>query len=658
MKIPVCNVIDAETEAIRGRPLYPPKPVGWAVQLAGSRKRKYWSAAHPDRNNCTWGQMEGALKEAWGNGQPFLCQNGKFDLDVAEAHHGLPMPNWKSVHDTLYLLFLHDPHSRSLSLKPAAEAILGWPPEEQDAVRQWLTDCKIVREKDKGWGAHICDAPGDLVGKYAVGDLARTEELFAKLYPEIVERGMLAAYDRERRLMPIFLEAERTGIRCDLRALERDVKVFRAARERAADWIRKRLKRPGLNLDADADVGDALDATGMFTEWAWTKGGKNKAPQRSIAKKNMPLSGFADQKFAMAYGYHARCGTLLSFFLEPWLELASANGGYLKPNWNQVRQSHGADGVVGTRSGRLSCDTPNFLAVVKKWENNKGDGYAHPAHIPDLPELALARKYLLPDKDGVWLHRDYNQQELRLLAHFADGQLLERYRERPYRNPDGAMRFDIHSTMQAGILERSGLRLNRDSMKFVDFGALYGTGITGMALGLNTDRRTAEQILAAKAALMPEVDHPVTGLVARIKQRFREGGAIRTWGGREYYCEKPSYSDKYGRIMTYEYKGLSYLIQPSAADMTKEAMLAYQTHSKREGRFATQVYDELNISTPSLKGLSAKGKKDCVAREMHVLREAMELQPCDAPMLSDGKIGSNWAELKTYWTKEEAEEII
>jgi DNA polymerase I-like protein with 3'-5' exonuclease and polymerase domains len=658
MKIPACNVIDAETAAIEPRPAYPPRPVGWAVQLAGSRKRKYWSAAHPERNNCTYEQMEGALAEAWANGQPMLCQNGKFDLDVAETHHGLPMPSWDKCHDTQFLLFLHDPHAKSLSLKPSAERILGMPPEEQDAIHQWLIDHKVVNKKDKNWGAHICDAPGDLVGKYAIGDLERTEGLFNKLYPEICDRGMLAAYDRERKLMPIFLEAERVGIRCDLRALERDVPIYQAARERVGDWIRKRLKRPGLNLDADRDVGDALDAAGLFTEWTWTKGGKNKAPQRSVAKKAMPLSGFTDQKFAMAYGYYARCGTLLSFFLEPWLALAGANGGYLKPNWNQVRQSHGDGGFVGTRSGRPSCDTPNFLAIVKRWENSKGDGYAHPAHIPDLPELALARRYLLPDEGGIILHRDYNQQELRLLAHFADGQMLERYRERPYRNPDGSMRFDIHSTMQAGILERSGLKLNRDSMKFVDFGALYGTGITGMALGLNTDKWTAEQILAAKAALMPEVDHPVTGLVARIKQRFREGKPIRTWGGREYYCEEPRYVEKYNRVMTLDYKGISYLIQPSAADMTKQAIIDYHSHPKREGRFWTTVYDETNVSTPSLKGLSRKAKDDCIAREMSVLRECMEQQQCDAPMLSDGKIGYNWADLKNYWNAEEAREIV
>jgi hypothetical protein len=36
----------------------------------------------------------------------------------------------------------------------------------------------------------------------------------------------------------------------------------------------------------------------------------------------------------------------------------------------------------------------------------------------------------------------------------------------------------------------------------------------------------------------------------------------------------------------------------------------------------------------------------------------MEQQQCDAPMLSDGKIGYNWADLKNYWNAEEAREIV
>jgi DNA polymerase I-like protein with 3'-5' exonuclease and polymerase domains len=641
-KAPACVIIDAETEAIEGRPNYPPRPVGWAVRLPGERKGRYATGEEGARR----------LKAAYASGLPILCQHGKFDLEVAERHHGLALPPWDRTHDTEYLIFLRDPHAKSLSLKPSAERVLGMAPEEQDRVRDWiLANVPEAKRRPSEFGAYICRAPEKLVAPYAVGDLERTGLLFGKLYPEVCARGMRDAYDRERRLMPILLEAERVGIRTDFDAMERDLPVFQRAREKAGDWLRKALRAPGLNLDSDREVGEILFKRSAVTEWSWTKGGKNKAPQRSVSKKTMTLDKFRDPKLAAVYGYYQRCGTFLSFFLEKWLELAGPNGGWLRPNWNQVRGDRG--GTVGTRSGRPSCDEPNLLAIVKKWENSKGDGYHHPAHI-DLPELPLARKYLLPDEGGILIHRDFNQQELRLMAHFEGGSLAERYRERPYRNADGEMRFDIHSAVQAGIRELTGIELNRDSMKEVNFGPLYGKGQSSLAERLGVDLAQVAKITAARDALMPGV----RALNDSIKAWGRSRRPIVTWGGREYYMEPDKYVEKFHRVMEFSYKLMSYLIQPSAADMTKEAMLAYQEHPRREGRFVTQVYDEINVSTPSLKGLSAKGRKDCVAREMRALRESMELQPCSVPMLSDGKTGPSWGELAKYWNKEEATEIV
>lgn len=595
-----------------------------------------------------------ALRRAWASDYPILCQHGKFDLDVAETHHQLPMLPWERTQDTEYLLFLHDPHARSLSLKPSAERILGIKPEEQDTLHEWIVkNVPEAKRKPSEAGAYISRAPFKLVAPYAVGDLTRTKKLFDFLYPDICARGMRNAYDRERRLMPILLATERQGIRTDYDAMERDLPIFKKARERVGAWLRKALKAPGLNLDSDKEVGDVLDRQGIVTEWTWTKGGKGRAPQRSVSKKNMTLDMFNDQKIAMAYGYYQRCGTLLSFFLEKWLELAGPNHGWLKPNWNQVRSDRNG-GFVGARSGRPSCDDPNFLAIVKVWENNKGDGYTHPTFIHDLPPLALARKYLLPDKDCMWLHRDYNQQELRTLGHFEGGGLAARYQERPYRNSDGSMRFDIHSTVQAGILQLAGFELNRDSTKIVNFSDIYGKGLTGLAEEIGVDRNMAARIRSAKDQLMPGV----TTLKADIEAWGKFGKPIVTWGGREYYMEEPRYVEKYKRVMDFAYKLLNYLIQPSAADMTKEAIIRHDTHPKREGRFLVTVYDENNVSTPSLKGLSVKGKRDCVAREMAVLRECMETIPCSVPMLSDGKTGPNWAELGKFWNKDEAKEIV
>jgi DNA polymerase I-like protein with 3'-5' exonuclease and polymerase domains len=128
------------------------------------------------------------------------------------------------------------------------------------------------------------------------------------------------------------------------------------------------------------------------------------------------------------------------------------------------------------------------------------------------------------------------------------------------------------------------------------------------------------------------------GLDEELKRIGRAGEAINTWGGREYYCEAPGYSKKYGREMTFEYKLLNYIIQGSAADATKEAIIRYHDHPKKEGRFLVTVYDEVNVSAD----------KGVYKSEMAVLRECMESIEFDVPLLTDGKTGPNWADVKKF----------
>jgi DNA polymerase I-like protein with 3'-5' exonuclease and polymerase domains len=90
--------------------------------------------------------------------------------------------------------------------------------------------------------------------------------------------------------------------------------------------------------------------------------------------------------------------------------------------------------------------------------------------------------------------------------------------------------------------------------------------------------------------------------------------------------------------MTYEYKLLNYLVQGSAADATKEAIIRHHNHPKREARFMVTVYDEINASAA----------KKRMALEMEILRETMESLEFDVPMLSDGKTGPNWGTLTKY----------
>ena len=247
-KCPRPVTIDFETGKIVSRPHYPPIPVGVSIKMPG-KKAKYWAWGHPTKNNCTISQAVDALTKVWGHKDGLLFQNGKFDVDVADVHLGLSVPPWDKIHDTMFLLFLNDPHDihrTFFSLKPSSEILLGMPPEEQDAVGDWLManqpvpGVKISRSKNSEhfFGAYISYAPGDLVGKYANGDTERTEALFNLLWNKVVvENKMAEAYDRERRLMPVLLQMERQGLPVNLPRLRKDVKEYNEARSRVDAWL-------------------------------------------------------------------------------------------------------------------------------------------------------------------------------------------------------------------------------------------------------------------------------------------------------------------------------------------------------------------------------------------------------------------------------------
>jgi DNA polymerase-1 len=363
-----------------------------------------------------------------------------------------------------------------------------------------------------------------------------------------------------------------------------------------------------------------LDRAGIVTEWVYTEPTKNHPEgQRSVAKKNMTVDMFRDKKVAAVLGYRNRLGTCLGTFMKPWATVANQSGGLIYTKWNQVR---GGDegGMVGARTGRLSS-SPNFQNIPKNFAD-KDDGYVHPTVI-DVQELPLMRQYILPDKGEVLGHRDYNQQELRILGHFEDDTLCAAYNENP--------RMDVHTFVQGAIKEILGLEINRSSTKILNFGMIYGMGLGKLADDTHTTVEEAKRLKQAQMAAIPGLKE----LTKVINKRGRDGEAIRTWGGREYYCEPPKTVN--GRFMTFEYKLLNYLIQGSAADCSKQSIINYHI-IRKEGRFLLTVHDENNLSIP----------KKAVKQEMALLREAMESVKFDVPMLSDGKTGPRWSQLVAF----------
>lgn len=645
-KAPDCIIFDYESERIRPRPNYPPKPVSLALKWPDRSDWILMAWGHGDGsraagNNCTEKEARGELAKAYDSRYPILTQEGVFDHDVAEVHWDLALPPWERMHDTKYLIFLDNPHAEALALKPSAERLLGIKPEEQDRVREWvLANVPEAKRKPTEWGAFISLCPYQIVKPYHKGDLVRTGKIFNFLWPQIVDDGMREAYDRERRLMPILLRNARRGMRVDVDGLARDLPAMKAGIEKVDAWLHKRLGP--INIDSDRQLGNALYDKGIVKEFKLTAKG-----QLSVSKANLTIDRFRDRNVYQALTYRNQMATSINMFVEPWLELASATReGVLHPNWSQVRAAkNGGKDTAGARSGRIICSKPNLLNIPKRWKKAVVAGYVHPTFVK-VPELPFMRTYVLPHKGRRWGRRDCNQQEVRLFAYFEEGPVMEGFLKDP--------RFDMHEGVRAAeeaALIESGLRteFDRDSAKGTVFGAFYGQGFTGLmqSLKLSDDDepvgRAIHRALHRAAPSIKELSSALKELANDLSCGPR-GRPIKTWGGRLYYREDPKYSDKFGRDMDFAYKLISYLIQGSGADMMKEILIRYDEHPKRTEDLIVTVYDEADIDVP----MSDRGAR----HEMRVLNECIEsidIKPLI--MLSDGEIGPNWGTLKPWKDK-------
>lgn len=612
---------DFETEAIEEFPHYPPNPVGLSIYVDGGEPH-YYAWGHPEGNNATEAEAKSALRAFWDNADAELvAYNSPFDRIICVVKWDFPLYSAAKQHDGLVLAFLLDPHARELGLKPVSEKQLGLPPEERDAVKDWLVTNGICRDSKTKWGAHISKAPGDLVGKYANGDTLRTMQLFKKQYARVKELDMLRAYEREMALQPIMLQSTIDGIPVSVERLSSDIAMYEQAIERVEQRIFEVCGTEPFNVNSAAALADAIDHVVPNIKWPLTKTGR-----RSTSKGSMEvvLKGLNGELLALLQ-YRASVNTCVNTFMKEWLRQATDPAGDRKIHclWNTTRSDDG-----GARTGRLSSN-PSFMNIPTlssaKFEKCLQLWAEHLKQL-DFPPLPNVRSYIdTCNEDKLIVKRDFSSQELRVLAHYEDGALLDAYRLDP--------KLDLHQWACDTIYELTGIRITRKQAKTVAFSILYGSGLDALAEGLHTDRDEAAKIKAAYFDAIPGIAKLSTGLKKRAKLNL----PIRTFGGRQYYCEPPKWNPEERRYQSFEYKMLNYLIQGSSADVSKDAIIAYDAQ-KVHGQFLLMVHDELVIQV------------DCqhLESEMAILKRCMESIPLDCPLTSGGDVGHNYHNLKAY----------
>ena len=589
---------DFESKGIENRPDFPPTPVGLAIYAEGSAPI-YYAFGHPSQNNCAEFVAKARLKGLFEDpNNEFIAHNLPFDASIAEEKWGLTVP-WDRCHDTMVLAFLQDPFGE-LALKPLAAQWLQMPPDERDAVKDWLLAHGVCKDT-KGWGAYISEAPGELVGSYAIGDTVRTLGLFKLLYEYVVSTSMLAAYKREIALMPHVLKMEQRGLRLDGKQLSADADFYFGALDDLDQTICGILGTT-VDIDSGAQLADAIEAAGMSKGFATTPTGLRSTAKESLinAINNPTLLGHLLVRGSVA--------TCLRTFMAPWLEQYNKHG-RLYVKWNQVRNYSD----TGARTGRISS-SPNLQNIPVEWEGLKAQlekiGYVLPFPLPQV------RKYIIPDAGKVFIDRDYSAQELRLLTHFAPGKLLAELELDPMA--------DIHQIAAkiAGI--------SRKEAKTLAFAILYGAGVGKIAESLHMTVAEATRVKEQYLKALPEIK----ALTKRVQDAGKNRSFITTLGGRQYYAQKPAVVK--GTWKSFEYKLTNYLIQGSAADATKQAMLDYCLHTIH-GELVLTVHDELVIQVDTAY---AETEQLLLEQTMNgSFQDALKYQ-----VISTGSTGHNFAE--------------
>ncbi|MGH8922021.1 MAG: DNA polymerase, partial [Actinomycetes bacterium] len=234
---------------------------------------------------------------------------------------------------------------------------------------------------------------------------------------------------------------------------------------------------------------------------------------------------------------------------------------------------HASFNQTVARTGRLSSDRPNLHNIPLRSEEGR-----------------RFRRCFVPTEGRRFLVADYNQIELRVIAHLAeDPGLVEAF-------TSGA---DIHNLTAARIygVESADVTIAmRSKAKMVSYGLAYGMESYGLAQRLGIPVGEADQILRAYFEGFPNVRAYMDRVVAEARDR----GYTETLFGRRRLIPELQ-SGRYQVRAAGERQAMNAGIQGLAADIFKVALVRLDARLAEEGlasRLVLQVHDEVIVEVP------------------------------------------------------------
>ena len=461
-----------------------------------------------------------------------------------------------------------------------------------EAAAQWGIDPKSEMYK----------LPSLNVGSYAERDAEATFGLWQEMKKEITSQDTQSIFDLETDLFPCLVDMRFKGVRVDVEGAQKLKKTLikeeqdiltaieKETNVRPQIWAARSIAEVFENLKIPFDRTEKTDAP-SFT--------KNFLQEHEHPVVNL---------IAKAREVNKAHTTFIDSILR------YEHKGRIHAEINQLRNAGG-----GTVTGRFSYQNPNLQQI--------------PARNKDLgPKI---RSLFIPEEDHTWGCFDYSQQEPRLVVHYAAlyklpsvYDVVDAYNDDP--------NSDFHQTV-ADMAE-----IKRTQAKTINLGLFYGMGKTKLQAELGVSKEKANELFNTYHGKVPFVKQ----LMEKASNRAQDRGQIRTLLGRlcRFHLWEPN-SFGMHKAMTHEdalqehgpgikraytYKALNKLIQGSAADMTKKAMLDLH----KEGIIPhIQIHDELCVSIKS----ESEAKKI-----IEIMENAVKLE---VPNKVDYEFGKNWGDI-------------
>jgi DNA polymerase I-like protein with 3'-5' exonuclease and polymerase domains len=580
---------------------------GWARQdgeivgiaVAAGSFKGYYPINHQGGGNLPKGKVISWFKEVLKTDADKIFHNAQYDVGWIRSQ------GWEvrgRIIDTMIAAALIDENRYSYSLNSLGFDYLGEVKAEDELKEEAATRGLDAK-------ADLWKMPSMAVGFYAEQDAALTLKLWNYFKPTLVKENLLKVWQLEMELLPILIRMRETGIRVDISKAE-DLKKQLIKKEKDLLKKVKDLTNIDVEIWAARSVATAFDQQGIKYE----RTAKSKDPSFTtnwLENCNHDLAKWIKDA--------REINKLHSTFIDSILRYE--HKGRIHAEINQLRGDNG-----GTVSGRLSMSNPNLQQVPAR---NKEYG-------------KLIRGLFLPEERCKWGSFDYSQQEPRLVVHYAattdkalggltgSDQLIKAYQDDD---------TDFHQT----VAQMAGIP--RGQAKTINLGIFYGMGSNKLSKQLGITFDEAKALLREYDTKVPFVRE----LANRVMQQADKSGSIKTimgrrcrfdkWEPRAYGLHKAmtekEYIAEYGslnsakRAMTY--KALNRLIQGSAADQVKAAMVKCDKLGQTP---MLQIHDELCFSVES-----EEDEADIKRYMEH--NDDIELM---VPSKVDVAIGDNWGE--------------